>query len=63
MLTVDHAAVTAEAFDSINPELLDLANDIFLDNLSFRVVGLSTSGIAEIYNATEARYAGMQRKT
>ena len=62
MLTVDHAAVTAEAFDSINPELLDLANDIFLDNLSFGVVGLSTSGIAEIYNATEARYAGMQRK-
>ena len=62
MLTVDHAAATGEAFYDINPRRLDLGNDAFLDTLSFGVIGLSADGITEIYNATESRYAGMQRQ-
>ena len=63
MLTVDHAAVAGEAFDTIDPERLDVADDAFLDALPFGVVGLSAEGVAEVYNATEARYAGLQRQS
>ncbi len=63
MLTVDRAAAAGEAFAEIDPGCLDVASDAFLDTLSFGVVGLSAVGITEIYNATEARYAGMQRQS
>lgn len=62
MLTGDHATVAGEAFDEIHPERLDVAGGAFLDALQFGVVGLSAIGITEIYNTTEARYAGMQRQ-
>lgn len=61
MLNVDHAVAMGEAFDGIDPERLDLADNAFLDALQFGVIGLSAAGLTEIYNATEARYAGMQR--
>ena len=34
-----------------------------LDRLSFGVIGLDTSGIAQVYNATEARMAGLAPDT
>ena len=63
MLTVDHTAVMGEAFDNIDPERLDVADDAFLDALPFGVVGQSGTRVAEIYNATEARYGGLQRQS
>ena len=62
MPSVDHAAIAAETFGGIDPKRLDAADDAFLDTLPFGVVGLSETGIAEAYNATEARNAGMRRQ-
>jgi photoactive yellow protein len=41
--------------------LTDLAkmSDEEVDSLSFGVVGLSSDGIAEVYNRTESRWAGL----
>ncbi len=62
MLTAGQETLTPETFDRIDPERLDAADSDFLDSLPFGVIGLSSTGIAEVYNATEARYAGMQRQ-
>ena len=57
----DHVAAPHEAFSRIDIDHLDSSDDAFIDALPFGVVGLSAAGIAEIYNATETRYGGMQR--
>ena len=54
-------AAADEAFATIDPECLDAADDAFLDALPFGVVGMSATGLAEIYNAVEVRYGGMRR--
>ena len=53
----------AGGFDTIDPARLESADDAFLDALPFGVIGLNAAGITEIYNAAEARYAGMKRAT
>lgn len=60
MLTVDQVTAKAQTFSEIDPERLDRADNDFLNSLPFGVIGLSEAGITEIYNTTEARYAGMQ---
>ena len=53
MLTFEHG--TLEEYDNCSSDRLD--------ELAYGVVGLSPSGIVEIYNATEARLAGLSRDT
>lgn len=60
MSTADQVTSMDDGFHRIDPERLDAAGSDFLDSLPFGAVGLSGTGITEIYNATEARYAGMQ---
>ncbi|MGI4793336.1 MAG: phosphonate transporter [Janthinobacterium lividum] len=60
MSIADQVTATGETFSRIDPERLDGADTDFLDSLPFGVIGLSEVGLTEIYNVTEARYAGMQ---
>lgn len=53
MPTFEHASID----DLVTRDAADL------DALPFGVVGLSPEGIVEIYNATEARSAGLGRET
>lgn len=53
MLTFEHG--TLEWYDNCPAAQLD--------ELTYGVVGLSPSGIVEVYNATEARLAGLSRDT
>lgn len=62
MSTASQATLANETFGSIDPARLDRADGNFTDSLPFGVVGLSKAGLTEIYNATEARYAGMQSR-
>lgn len=48
---------TNATFETIDPAWLDRAEPVDLNALPFGVIGLSASGIVEIYNATEAGYA------
>ena len=49
------------SFEAISIDTLLSIEADQLDALPFGVVGLSTEGIVEIYNATEAQLAGLQR--
>ncbi len=60
-MTAEQAAAADKAFATISPERLDASDDEFFDALPFGVVGLSATGLAEIYNAAEVLYAGMRR--
>lgn len=62
MSTASQAILADETFDRIDPARLDKADSDFADSLAFGVVGLSKTGLTEIYNTTEARYAGMQSR-
>ena len=57
----DHVIALHDTFSGIDLDHLNVADAAFLDALPFGVVGLSGSGITEIYNSTEARYAGLHR--
>ncbi|MCJ2088458.1 hypothetical protein MKK88_21100 [Methylobacterium sp. E-005] len=50
-------------FEAISLDMLLTLEADRLDVLPFGVVGLSSAGIVEIYNATEAQLAGLQRET
>ena len=49
------------SFEAISLDTLDTLDVERLDTLSFGVVGLSSDGLVEIYNATEERLAGLSR--
>ena len=51
------------SFETIPLATLAGLDEERLDALPFGVVGLSSAGIVEIYNATEAQLAGLQRET
>jgi photoactive yellow protein len=55
--------MTPITFETINPTSLDQGDSVFLDSLSFGVIGFSDSRIVEIYNATEASYARLRPET
>ena len=46
-------------FDEISLDTLSNANTSTLDELPFGVIGLSSEGLVEIYNATESKLAGL----
>ncbi|MCJ2121105.1 hypothetical protein [Methylobacterium sp. J-077] len=48
-------------FEAISLDALDALDGERLDALPFGVVGLSSEGVVEIYNATEAQLAGLPR--
>lgn len=48
-------------FETITIDTLAGLDGARLDTLPFGVVGLSPEGIVEVYNATEARLAGLPR--
>lgn len=50
-------------FETVAPAVLAILDEDRLDALPFGVVGLSPGGIVEVYNATEARLAGLPRHT
>lgn len=50
------------SFEAITLDTLRTLGSEQLDALPFGVVGLSDEGIVEVYNATEARLAGLQRE-
>lgn len=49
------------SFEAITPQTLKTLALSELDTLPFGVVGLSSDGLVEIYNATEERLAGLPR--
>lgn len=51
------------SFEAISLDTLLTLEADQLDSLPFGVVGISPAGIVEIYNATEAQLAGLQRET
>lgn len=51
---------TVLSFEAIPLDTLLTLEADQLDSLPYGVVGLSTEGIVEIYNATEAKLAGLQ---
>lgn len=56
----DHVALD---FETIKPDALAAMSAEALDSLPFGVIGIDGSGIAERYNATEARAAGLRPDT
>jgi photoactive yellow protein len=53
----------AFSFTSLTLEALEAADPAVLDALPFGVVGLNQAGEVDVYNATEARLAGLSRDT
>lgn len=51
------------SFEAISLDTLDTLEVDRLDTLPFGVVGLSSAGIVETYNATESQLAGLPRET
>ncbi len=51
---------TSSTFDGITVEAMFNMSAGDLDGLPFGVVGLSRDGLVRVYNATEARLAGLQ---
>ncbi|RYB05928.1 phosphonate transporter [Lichenibacterium ramalinae] len=51
------------SFDAIALDTLAALDEEALDTLPFGVVGLSSEGNVEVYNATEAKLAGLPRDT
>lgn len=60
-MSVATLTASADTFAAIDPARLDVADAAFLDALAFGVIGLSATGITEVYNETEMRDAGMRR--
>jgi photoactive yellow protein len=50
------------SFEAISLDALDTMGTEQLDTLPFGVVGLTSEGLVEIYNATEERLAGLPRE-
>lgn len=54
------AAVTEEiGFEAVGHAELEGMNEATLDSLPFGVIGLDAAGVADRYNATESRLAGL----
>lgn len=56
---MDAGVICQAGFADIRLNELDGLNDQELDLLPFGVIGMSSDGIVEIYNRTEARLAGL----
>ncbi|HEV2558590.1 MAG TPA: PAS domain-containing protein [Microvirga sp.] len=51
----------AFSFSALTLEAIEAADPAILDALPFGIVGLNQSGEVDVYNATEARLAGLTR--